>query len=121
MKVFDYNSQSFHEKLWRDVQVGDLLKIMKDEQFATDILFIKCSSKNGIGFVDTMNLDGETNLKEKLVTKETQDIEEHKIYSMDGVIDCDPPNEFLEFFEANVSTQDINAGKPFIARYLNFF
>ncbi len=102
------------------MQVGDLLKVMKDEQFATDILFIKCSSKNGLAFVDTMNLDGETNLKEKLVTKETQDLDDYKIYSMNGVIESDPPNEFLEFFEANVITQEINAGKPFMAKFFFF-
>ena len=59
MKVFDYGSKSFQEKLWRNLEVGDLIKIFKDEQFPCDLLFAKCSSKNGIAFVDTMNLDGE--------------------------------------------------------------
>jgi len=59
VKVFDYGIKNFVEKQWNEVGVGDLIKVFKDEQFACDLLFVKCSSKNGIGFVDTMNLDGE--------------------------------------------------------------
>ena len=57
--MFDYGTKNFREKLWSEVVVGDLVKIFKDEQFPCDLLFAKCSSKNGIAFVDTMNLDGE--------------------------------------------------------------
>ena len=64
MKVFDYGTKNFREKFWHEVVVGDLIKVFKDEQFPCDLLFVKCSSKNGISFVDTMNLDGEV-LKEK--------------------------------------------------------
>lgn len=116
MKVFDYATKTFRDKLWRDVVVGDFLKILKDEQFACDLLFVKCSSKNGIAFVDTMNLDGETNLKEKIVSKETQNLEEHILYTLEGVVECDSPSEYLEFFEANMICPDINANKPFCAR-----
>lgn len=59
MKVFDYRTRNFREILWSEIVVGDLIKISKDEQFPCDLLLGKCSSKNGIAFVDTMNLDGE--------------------------------------------------------------
>lgn len=59
VKVFDYGTKNFSDKLWSQIVVGDLIKVCKDEQFPCDIIFAKCSSKNGIAFVDTMNLDGE--------------------------------------------------------------
>ena len=43
-----------------------MLKVIEGEQFPADLVYVKCSSGNGCGFVDTMNLDGETNLKERL-------------------------------------------------------
>lgn len=49
--------------------------------------------------------------------KETQNLEDHNIYSLEGVVECDIPNEFLEFYEANVKSPDISANQPFIARY----
>lgn len=48
--------------MWQDIEVGDFLKVQKDESFPCDILFVKCAAKNGIAFVDTMNLDGEVPL-----------------------------------------------------------
>lgn len=59
MKIFDYGTRNFRETLWSEVEVGNLIKVFKDEQFPCDLVFVKCSSKNGIAFVDTMNLDGE--------------------------------------------------------------
>lgn len=49
--------------MWSEIVVGDLIKVTKDEQFPCDLIFLKSSSKNGIAFVDTMNLDGEVFLK----------------------------------------------------------
>ena len=67
VKVFDYGTKNFREKLWSEVTVGDLVKVFKDEQFPCDLLFAKCSAKNGIAFVDTMNLDGEVFLLKILI------------------------------------------------------
>ena len=49
------------------------------------------------------------------MVKETQEVEEHIFYDLEGVIECDPPNEYLESFEATTSSHDINANKPFIS------
>lgn len=44
--------------------------INKDEEFPADMILIKSSKKTGIAYVDTMNLDGETNLKERTAPKD---------------------------------------------------
>lgn len=59
IKVFDYGTKAFLDKMWSEIVVGDLVRVVKDEQFPCDLIFLKSSSKNGIAFVDTMNLDGE--------------------------------------------------------------
>ena len=59
VKVFDNSTKIFIEKLWCEIEVGDFIKVFKDESIPCDLLFVKSSSKNGIAFVDTMNLDGE--------------------------------------------------------------
>jgi phospholipid-translocating ATPase len=40
--------------------------VKKNEDIPSDILLLYSSNETGIAFVDTMALDGETNLKEKL-------------------------------------------------------
>ena len=50
---------------WQDIKVGDIVKIDKDKEFPADLLLLSAAKGKDIVYVDTMNLDGETNLKEK--------------------------------------------------------
>lgn len=47
-----------------------VVKIMKDHYFPADLLLINSSSPKGLAYVETKNLDGETNLKHKSSHKE---------------------------------------------------
>ena len=42
--------------------------VRKNEDIPADILLLYSSNENGIAYVDTMALDGETNLKEKVAS-----------------------------------------------------
>jgi len=55
---------TFEDVEWRHVHAGDLLKINCDECFPADLLMLQAAGGNE-GFISTVNLDGETNLKEK--------------------------------------------------------
>ena len=60
----------FSEGKWLDdksfrIRPGDLLKVKENEESPCDLLIIKSSDETGYLFIDTKNLDGETNLKEK--------------------------------------------------------
>ncbi|KAK7694057.1 hypothetical protein QCA50_003633 [Cerrena zonata] len=50
---------------WEDVRVGDLVKIMDNESIPADILICATSEEENVAFVETKNLDGETNLKSR--------------------------------------------------------
>ncbi|KAF9532854.1 hypothetical protein CPB83DRAFT_846485 [Crepidotus variabilis] len=50
---------------WEDVKVGDFVKILEDEPIPADILICATSEDENIAFVETKNLDGETNLKSR--------------------------------------------------------
>ena len=45
------------------MKVGDIVRVEKDEEVPADLLLIK--APKDIVFVSTMNLDGETNLKDR--------------------------------------------------------
>ncbi|KAJ6490741.1 hypothetical protein C8R47DRAFT_1123410 [Mycena vitilis] len=51
--------------LWEDVRVGDFVKIVDDEPLPADILICATSEDEHVAFVETKNLDGETNLKSR--------------------------------------------------------
>ncbi len=52
-------------KKWVEIKPGYLVKVEKDTEFPTDMFLLKSSKDSGIAYVDTLNLDGESNLKEK--------------------------------------------------------
>jgi len=50
---------------WEDLAVGDFVKIMDNESLPADILICATSEEENVCFVETKNLDGETNLKSR--------------------------------------------------------
>ncbi|KAI1129536.1 hypothetical protein F5Y10DRAFT_238126 [Nemania abortiva] len=50
---------------WKDVRVGDIVRLRRDEAVPADIVLLHATGENGIAYIDTMDLDGETNLKSR--------------------------------------------------------
>ena len=50
---------------WEDVRVGDIVKIMDNESIPADVMICATSEEENMAFVETKNLDGETNLKSR--------------------------------------------------------
>ncbi|KAJ7904440.1 phospholipid-translocating ATPase [Mycena olivaceomarginata] len=50
---------------WEDVRVGDFVKIRDNDSIPADILICATSEEENVAFVETKNLDGETNLKSR--------------------------------------------------------
>ncbi|ETW41588.1 hypothetical protein PFNF135_03998 [Plasmodium falciparum NF135/5.C10] len=59
------NIEGTVKKRWKDIKAGDIILCRRSEFFCADILLLCTSHKNGIAFVETSSLDGETNLKVK--------------------------------------------------------
>ncbi|KAJ5923601.1 ATPase P-type K/Mg/Cd/Cu/Zn/Na/Ca/Na/H-transporter [Penicillium verhagenii] len=50
---------------WQDIRVGDVIKLERDQPVPADIALLHANGPNGVAFIETMALDGETNLKNK--------------------------------------------------------
>lgn len=71
---------------------GNLVKVCEDEAIPADMAIVKSSVASGSLYIETKNLDGETNLKNKFVHKDiiskfSNDL--NKIQRMDGTIFCE--------------------------------
>ena len=69
--VFSSESNTFIEKKWADICVGDFVKIRSREKIPADVIILSVAEKSkipqGLCYVETKSLDGETNLKLKSV------------------------------------------------------
>ena len=53
----------FKKDYWKSVKVGDFVRIYNEDQIPADIVILATSDPDGACYVETKNLDGETNLK----------------------------------------------------------
>ena len=48
---------------WKDLKVGQIVKVLDDELFPADLLCLKTGLPDNVCYIRTTNLDGESNLK----------------------------------------------------------
>ncbi|XP_004486850.1 probable phospholipid-transporting ATPase 4 [Cicer arietinum] len=92
----------FGFRSWQKITVGDVVKVEKDQFFPADLLLLSSSYEDGICYVETMNLDGETNLKVKRSLEATLSLDNDEAFKdFSGTIRCEDPNPNLYTFVGN--------------------
>ncbi|CAH2092341.1 unnamed protein product [Euphydryas editha] len=99
---------------WEKLQVGDICKVLNNQFFPADLVLLASSEPQGISFIETSNLDGETNLKIRQASPETARLDtESSLADFRATVQCEPPNRHLYEFngmlkEANAKTVALN-------------
>ena len=98
VEVYDLDKEKFIIKKWKDVFVGNILKVKKGEYFPADCVLISSTDRKTHGcYIETKNLDGETNLKlKKSVAKFVDRCKE--LNTFQGKFITQIPNEFIYQF-----------------------
>ncbi|KAK4836009.1 hypothetical protein QYF36_017398 [Acer negundo] len=94
-------NDQFQQKKWKDIQVGEIIKIYANDTLPCDMVLLSTSDPTGVAYVQTINLDGESNLKTRYARQETllKLPEKEKI---NGMIKCEKPNRNIYGFQANI-------------------
>ncbi|XP_076273311.1 ATPase phospholipid transporting 8A1 isoform X3 [Rhynchophorus ferrugineus] len=84
---------------WKDVVVGDIVKVVNNTFFPADLILLSSSEPQGMSFIETANLDGETNLKIRQALPNTAKLTAiHELKQLKGTLECEPPNRHLYEF-----------------------
>lgn len=68
-KIWDEKNNEFVEVEWKNVEVGNILMLVNEDDVPADCIVVKCNAENC--FLETSCLDGEDNLKVKMPLAET--------------------------------------------------
>ncbi len=102
----------FKKDCWKNVQVGDFVRIYNEDQIPADVLILSTSDPDGACYVETKNLDGETNLKVRQAlhsgrkVKHARDCEKTAF-----VIESEPPHANLYQYSGIVRWNQQNTSK----------
>ncbi|KAI1805675.1 phospholipid-translocating P-type ATPase [Daldinia bambusicola] len=97
---------TFEETKWINVAVGDIVRVESEEPFPADIVLLASSEPEGLCYIETANLDGETNLKIKQALPETSTIvSPAELSRLGGRVRSEQPNSSLYTYEATLTMQ----------------
>ncbi|XP_042020590.1 putative phospholipid-transporting ATPase 9 [Salvia splendens] len=95
----------FKSMQWKDLKVGHIVRVEKDEFFPADLVLLSSSYEDAICYVETMNLDGETNLKIKQALEATSSLNDEEFKDFKAVIKCEDPNANLYSFVGSMELE----------------
>ncbi|KAF7524519.1 hypothetical protein G7054_g11399 [Neopestalotiopsis clavispora] len=97
---------TFEDTKWVNVAVGDIIRVESEEPFPADLVLLASSEPEGLCYIETANLDGETNLKIKQAIPETSPmISTNELSRLGGRVRSEQPNSSLYTYEATLSMQ----------------
>ncbi|XP_064608442.1 probable phospholipid-transporting ATPase IA isoform X3 [Liolophura sinensis] len=93
----------WHSLKWNQVVVGDIVKIVGHHFFPADLVLLSSSEPQAMCYIETSNLDGETNLKIRQGLPATANLLTHQdLMELGGTLECECPNRFLYDFVGNI-------------------
>jgi len=97
---------------WQEVCVGDIIKVENSSFFPADLILLASSEPQGMCYIETANLDGETNLKIRSGLSLTSALTEPStLSSLEGEVEAELPNRQLYEFAGNIITKTDGAGR----------
>jgi len=85
---------------WQDLHVGDFVLLRENDLIPADILVVSTSEPDNLCYIETKNLDGETNLKVRQGIREFNGIKKTAdLASIQCYLDADAPNNNLYTFK----------------------
>ncbi|XP_025774939.1 probable phospholipid-transporting ATPase VA [Puma concolor] len=97
--LFIREEKQYVNRFWKEIRVGDFVRLRCNEIIPADILLLSSSDPDGLCHIETANLDGETNLKRRQVVRGFSElVSEFNPLTFTSVIECEKPNNDLTRF-----------------------
>jgi len=100
----DQGNYKYVEENWANLKVGDILCVENNQPVPCDMLLLSSSDENGLVYVETAELDGETNLKVRQTLPGIGELQNstNNFADFKGKVVCEAPNNVLHKFQGNL-------------------
>ena len=113
-------SGNFEKREWKDVRVGNIVKVFDRGEMPADLVLLSSVNKDGGCYVETSNIDGETNLKireaETTLAQHVRTgagVDPIKLAELRGELKCEAPNKNIHSFVGRIDvSEDSEFSKP---------
>ena len=103
----------FKRDYWKNIQVGDFVRIFNNDQIPADIAILSTSDPDGACYIETKNLDGETNLKVRHALQSGRNIKHsHHCEQADFLLESEPPHSNLYQYSGVAHWTQKDPSKP---------
>ncbi|CAL5028041.1 unnamed protein product [Urochloa decumbens] len=86
----------------QEIHVGDIVWLHENDEIPCDLVLIGTSDPQGICYVETSALDGETDLKTRIVSPISANLAVEQLEKVKGVVECPNPDNDIRRFDANM-------------------
>ncbi|XP_032382584.1 probable phospholipid-transporting ATPase VA [Etheostoma spectabile] len=101
--VYSRADRRYVERYWKEVRVGDFIRLRCNEILPADVLLLSSSDPDRLCHIETATLDGETNLKQRQVVRSFFDLDcDFDPLKYNGIIECEKPNNDLNRFRGYI-------------------
>ncbi|RLM65834.1 phospholipid-transporting ATPase 2 isoform X2 [Panicum miliaceum] len=86
----------------QEIHVGDIVWLHENDEIPCDLVLIGTSDPQGTCYVETSALDGETDLKTRIVPSISANLSVEQLEKVKGVVECPNPDNDIRRFDANM-------------------
>ncbi|KAK7272394.1 hypothetical protein RJT34_28947 [Clitoria ternatea] len=86
----------------QDIHVGNIVWLRENDEVPCDLVLIGTSDPQGVCYIETAALDGETDLKTRVIPSACMGIDVELLHKIKGVIECPSPDKDIRRFDANM-------------------
>ncbi|KAK4698681.1 phospholipid-translocating ATPase, partial [Phenoliferia sp. Uapishka_3] len=109
----DHDKAMWVKECWEDLKVGDFVRLRGDESVPADMVVCATSEEENVCYVETKNLDGETNLKSRTAIPELTHLRTSTAIADQAqfIVESEPADVNMFTYNAAVIMMDGTLGK----------
>eukprot|EP00249_Psilotum_nudum_P019167 c27124_g1_i1 orf=428-3133(+) len=86
----------------QDIQVGDIVWLRENDEVPCDLVLLGTSEPHGVCYAETAALDGETDMKTRVVPSTCIGLPSDLLHKIKGVVGCPGPDADIRRFDGNL-------------------